>query len=81
MVHIALSTSISDAWGASNTIVTVPQEYRPDTTISAPVAAQAGDYGSVIVRVDTNGKIYVLGRGTTWTGGWVFASFSYISIK
>ena len=69
----AASYDISDAWG-SRTICTLP--WRPRNVVSTAFAVQGGGSG-VVLRVEKNGDVKVVGVGTTWRSGWLFGTLSF----
>lgn len=69
----AASYKISDAWG-STTICTLP--WKPRNVISAAFAVQGGGSG-VVLRVEKNGDVKVVGINTTWRSGWLFGTLSF----
>lgn len=69
----AASYNISDAWG-STTICTLP--WRPRNVVSTAFAVQGGGSG-VVLRVEKNGDVKVVGVNTTWRSGWLFGTLSF----
>ena len=64
---------ISDAWGSTK-ICTLP--WKPINVVSAAFAVQGGGSG-VVLRVDKNGDVNVVGINTTWRSGWLFGTLSF----
>ena len=69
----AASYKISDAWG-STTICTLP--WTPRNVVSTAFAVQGGGSG-VVLRVEKNGDVKVVGVNTTWRSGWLFGTLSF----
>lgn len=69
----AASYNISDAWG-STTICTLP--WTPRNFVSTAFAVQGGGSG-VVLRVEKNGDVKVVGVNTTWRSGWLFGTLSF----
>lgn len=77
-VSIAKSLSIPDAWG-TYTICTLPEGFRPRRTITAPTSLQESSNNDVTVVFTASGDVYVQGKGTSWSGGWLFCTVSFIA--
>ena len=69
----AASYKISDAWGRT-TICTLP--WKPINVVSTAFAVQGGGSG-VVLRVEKNGDVKVIGVNTTWRSGWLFGTLSF----
>ena len=65
--------SISDAWGSTK-ICTLP--WKPINVVSTAFAVQGGGSG-VVLRVEKNGDVNVVGINTTWRSGWLFGTLSF----
>lgn len=58
------------AWSDTR-IATIPSGFRPKATICVPLA---GDYGVGMARLDPDGSVSVLGRGSSIGGNVTFAA-------
>lgn len=72
-LYAAAFYKISDAWG-STTICTLP--WKPINVVSTAFAVQGGGSG-VVLRVEKNGDVKVVGVNTTWRSGWLFGTLSF----
>lgn len=79
LVTISLNTSIGGAW-SQKSIATLPSNYEPIKECNCALAVQGGYDSSVIAKITHNCNIVIQGKGTGWLSGWVFGSFTYISI-
>lgn len=69
----AANCNISDAWGSTK-ICTLP--WKPRNVVSTAFAVQGGGSG-VVLRVEKNGDVKVVGVNTTWRSGWLFGTLSF----
>lgn len=75
VVSIAGSYSISDAWGGTE-LCTLP--WKPLKETSAAPGLQGGGAG-VIVQVSPDGVVWLVGKNSSWSAGWLFANLVYVT--
>ena len=75
VVSIAGSYSISGAW-SSTELCTLPWKPLKETT-AAP-GLQGGGAG-VIVQVYPDGVVWLVGKNSSWSAGWLFANLVYVT--
>ncbi len=73
MLYAAGNYKIGNAWGSTK-ICTLP--WKPRNVVSAAFAVQEGGSG-IVLRVEKNGDVEVVGVGTTWRSGWLFGTLSF----
>lgn len=77
IVYIGISTSISDGW-SNTTIGMLPDGWKPSYEPTTPTALQDSRNNDVVARLFKDGSICIVGKGTSWRSGWVFAVVPYI---
>lgn len=75
VVAIAGSYSISDAWG-STALCSLP--WKPLKETSAAPGLQGGGAGA-IVQASTDGVVWIVGKNSSWTVGWLFANLVFVA--
>ena len=75
VVSIAGSYSISNAWGGTE-LCTLP--WKPLKETSAAPGLQGGGAG-VIGQVSPDGTVWLVGKNSSWSAGWLFANLVYVT--
>lgn len=67
--------SIPDAWGSTR-ICALP--WKPLTQTNAAPGIQGGGSG-VIIQAWNDGTIWIVGKNSSWTAGWLFANLVFVA--
>ena len=76
-MNFVKNCSISDDWGYSS-IDILPDGWRPIKQVLAPTSLQASSRNDVVFGIQSNGEIFIQGKGTSWRSGWLFALAVYV---
>lgn len=77
VMNFVKNCSISDDWGYSS-IDILPDGWRPIKQVIAPTSLQASSRNDVVFCLQSNGEIFIQGKGTSWRSGWLFALAVYV---
>lgn len=77
VMNFVKSCSISDDWGYGS-IDILPDGWRPIKQVIAPTSLQESSRNDVVFGIQSNGVIFIQGKGTSWRSGWLFALAVYV---